>query len=83
MPWSLLGILCAVCAVLCAVGFYKFVYFLSIGYGFAVAGGGIAVLVMYLLNPTATPLWVMLAAFVVMIAAPTVYSCLLFKGKIK
>ena len=28
-------------------------------------------------------LWVMLAAFVVMIAAPTVYSCLLFKGKIK
>ena len=58
MPWSLLGIILAVCAVLCAVGFYKFVYFLSIGYGFAVAGGGIAVLVMYLLNPTATPWWV-------------------------
>ena len=35
MPWSLLGILYIVCAVLCAVGFYKFVYFLSIGYGFA------------------------------------------------
>ncbi len=58
MPWSLLGIILAVCAVLCAVGFYKFVYFLSIGYGFAVAGGGIAVLVMYLLNPTATPWWI-------------------------
>lgn len=58
MPWSLLGIVLAVCAVLCAVGFYKFVYFLSIGYGFAVAGGGIAVLVMYLLNPTATPWWI-------------------------
>ena len=42
MPWDLLGILLAVCAVMCAVGFYKFVYFLSIGYGFAVAGGGIA-----------------------------------------
>ena len=40
MPWSLLGILLAVCAVMCAVGFYKFVYFLSIGYGFAIAGGG-------------------------------------------
>ena len=40
MPWSLLGIILIVCAVLCAVGFYKFVYFLSIGYGFAVAGGG-------------------------------------------
>ena len=58
MPWSLIGILYIVCAVMCAVGFYKFVYFLSIGYGFAVAGGGIAILVMYLLNPTATPLWI-------------------------
>ena len=50
MPWTLLGILLAVCAVLCAVGFYKFVYFLSIGYGFAVAGGGLAIFIMYHLN---------------------------------
>lgn len=65
MPWSLLGILYIVCAIMCAIGFYKFVYFLSIGYGFAVAGGGIAVLVLYLLNPSATPLWIVLvqAAF--------------------
>lgn len=68
MPWSLLGILLAVCAVMCAVGFYKFVYFLSIGYGFAVAGGGIAILVMYLINPTATPLWVVLVQMVLFIA---------------
>ncbi len=68
MPWSLLGILLAVCAALCAVGFYKFVYFLSIGYGFAVAGGGIAVLVMYLINPTATPLWIMLVQTALFIA---------------
>ena len=60
MPWSLLGIIAIVCAALCAVGFYKFVYFLSIGYGFAVAGGGIAILVMALVNPTAAPLWVLL-----------------------
>ena len=60
MPWSLLGILYIVCAVLCAVGFYKFVYFLSIGYGFAVAGGGIAILVMALITPTAAPLWILL-----------------------
>jgi steroid 5-alpha reductase family enzyme len=60
MPWSLLGIIAIVCAVLCAVGFYKFVNFLSIGYGFAVAGGGIAILVMALINPTAAPLWVLL-----------------------
>ena len=68
MPWSLLGILSAVCAVLCAVGFYKFVYFLSIGYGFAVAGGSLAVLIMYFIEPTAVPAWIMLvqtALFVV------------------
>ena len=68
MPWSLLGILLAVCAVLCAVGFYKFVYFLSIGYGFAVAGGGIAVLVMALINPTATPFWVLAVAALLFLA---------------
>lgn len=60
MPWDLLGILAIVCAVLCAVGFYKFVYFLSIGYGFAVAGGGIAVFIMALVVRTEAPLWVLL-----------------------
>lgn len=59
MPWTLLGILLAVCAALCAVGFYKFVYFLSIGYGFAIAGGGITVFVLYLCQPSTTPLWIM------------------------
>ena len=68
MPWGLLGILLGVCAVMCAVGFYKFVYFLSIGYGFAVAGGGIAVLVMYLINPTATPWWIMVVSCALFIA---------------
>lgn len=48
MQWLLLLILFLVCAVLCAVGFYKFVYFLSIGYGFAIAGGAVAVFVMIL-----------------------------------
>lgn len=60
MPWDLLGILAIVCAVLCAVGFYKFVYFLSIGYGFAVAGGGIAVFIMALVVRTEAQLWVLL-----------------------
>ena len=68
MPWSLLGILFAVCAVACAVGFYKFVYFLSIGYGFAVGFGGIAVLIMYFINPTATPLWIVLVQCALFIA---------------
>ncbi len=60
MSWELLGILYAVCAVMCAVGFYKFVYFLSVGYGLAVAGGAVAVFIMYLAAPTATPLWLVL-----------------------
>jgi len=68
MPWSLLGILLAVCALLCTVGFYKFVYFLSIGYGFAVAGGGIAVLIMSFAAPTATPLWIVLIQAVLFVA---------------
>ena len=68
MPWSLLGILLAVCAVLCAVGFSKFVYFLSIGYGFAVAAGGVATLIMYLIAPTAAPLWIMLVQTALFIA---------------
>ena len=68
MPWSRLGILFAVCAVMCAVGFYKFVYFLSIGYGFAVAGGGLAIFIMYLVNPSATPIWLVLIQMVLFIA---------------
>lgn len=68
MCWDLLGIILAVCAVLCAVGFYKFVYFLSIGYGFAVAGGGIAILVMYLIAPSATPLWIVLVSAALFVA---------------
>ncbi len=67
MPWGLLGILCAVCALMCAVGFYKFVYFLSIGYGFAVAGGGIASLIMYLVHPTVTPWWIVVAQTVLFV----------------
>ncbi len=46
-------IMYAVALVLCAVGFKKFVWFISIGYGFAVAGIGVAMIVMYraLLEP--------------------------------
>ena len=44
---KLMWVLPLVSAILCSVGFYKFVYFLSIGYGFAVAGEGIAMLLMF------------------------------------
>ena len=68
MPWNLLWILLAVCAIACCVGFYKFVYFLSIGYGFAVAAGGIAVLVMSLVAPTDAPLWILLVQAALFVA---------------
>ena len=60
MNWGLLGILYLVCAALCAIGFYKFVYFLSVGYGLAVAAGSVACFLLYLAAPTATPLWLVL-----------------------
>ena len=44
MHFELIWIILVVSLVLTTIGFYKFVYFLSIGYGFAVAGGGIATL---------------------------------------
>jgi steroid 5-alpha reductase family enzyme len=47
MGWQYLWILLIVSAVLCAVGFYKYVYFLSIGYGFAVAGIGAALMILF------------------------------------
>jgi protein-S-isoprenylcysteine O-methyltransferase Ste14 len=47
MGWNQLLILFAVALVLCAVGFYKYVYFLSIGYGFAVAGIGAALMILF------------------------------------
>lgn len=58
MHFDLLWIILVVCAVLTTIGFYKFVYFLSIGYGFAVAGGGITVLIMALVAPTEAPIWI-------------------------
>lgn len=46
MGWNYLGIFFVISLVLCLVGFYKYVYFLSIGYGFSVAGIGVALAVM-------------------------------------
>ena len=47
MGWEYLWILAVVAAVLSAVGFYKFVYFLSIGYGFAISGIGVALMLLF------------------------------------
>lgn len=50
MGWSYLGILLLVSAVLCIVGFYKYVYFISIGYGFAVSGIGITIAIFHIIE---------------------------------
>ena len=44
--WAGLGILYVVCLVCCLIGFYKFVYFLSVGYGFSVSACGIAMMIL-------------------------------------
>lgn len=46
-------ILFAAAMICCAVGFYKYVYFISIGYGFAISGQGIVLLI--LLRESLTP----------------------------
>lgn len=48
MAWNLIGIFVLVSALCCCIGFKKYVYFLSVGYGFAVAGLGIAYFVSFL-----------------------------------
>lgn len=45
MSWAMFGIFFVVSGVCCCVGFKKFVWFLSVGYGLAVVGMGTAYLV--------------------------------------
>lgn len=47
MDWQIFGILLLVSAIACSIGFYKHVYFLSIGYGFAIAALGFALWILY------------------------------------
>ena len=72
MGWAYLGIICAVCAVCCAIGFEKFVWFLSIGYGFAIIGGGITVLIFALSNGWANgAVWLLILQTLLFLA----YGC--------
>lgn len=50
MGWNFLLILFIVSLVCCAIGFKKFVYFLSVGYGFAVVGCGLCIMVLSFIN---------------------------------
>ena len=43
MGWELLWIVFAACLLACSVGFKKFIWFMSVGYGLGVAAGGLAI----------------------------------------
>lgn len=84
MFWNYLLVICIVCAILSAVGFYKYVYFLSIGYGFAIAGGGITSLIIALKNGwTQGVLWLALLQTVLFVAYGARLSGFLLYREIK
>ncbi len=67
MGWNFLLIFFIVSLVLCLVGFYKYVYFLSIGYGFSVAGIGVTMAIMSLMGKFEASLahYILFALFVI------------------
>lgn len=54
--WFYLLIVLGVCAIFCSIGFFKFIYFISLGYGFAVTSGSIAIFIISLVNNLSTNL---------------------------
>ena len=52
MNWALIGILFAAARAFCSVGFKEFVWFMSVGYGLAIAGVGAALGITALVAPT-------------------------------
>lgn len=47
MAWNLLIYIFTACLLACSIGFKKFIWFLSIGYGLAVAVGGAAIWILF------------------------------------
>lgn len=60
-------ILFIICMIVSAVGFYKYVYFISIGYGFSIAATGVAMLIM--LRDSLSPVTVVMCILFI------VYGC--------
>lgn len=67
MGWNFLAIFYVISLVVCLVGFYKYVYFLSIGYGFAVSGIGIGMAVMMITGalPASLPMFIFCALYII------------------
>ncbi len=62
---ELTWVLLLVAAALCAIGFYKFVYFMSVGYGLAVAGIGVTICVIALVRGDLTAVMAVLCVLMV------------------
>jgi len=67
MGWNFLLIFFIVSLVLCAIGFKKYVYFMSLGYGLAVAGIGVTLIVLSLMGKlsAALPVYIMFVLLIV------------------
>ena len=67
MGWNYLLVFFIVSLVLCAVGFKKYVYFMSIGYGLSVAGIGVSLIVMSLMGifDASVPHYIMFVLFII------------------
>lgn len=63
MGFEKLWIVLIVCMAACAFGFVKYVYFISIGYGFAVAAGAVATAMLFL-NRMDTLAWIQMALYI-------------------
>ena len=70
--WTEFLIIAAVCAVGCSMGFKHFIWFISIGYGFAVSCGSLAILVLAAVNGRLNLLLVLQCAFHLRTASRTV-----------
>lgn len=57
-------ILVLVALVISAIGFYKYVYFISLGYGFSIAGIGVAMLILFRDN-LSVPMLIACALFII------------------
>ena len=69
-------ILFLVAMLCCAIGFYKYVYFISIGYGFAISGQGMAML--FLFRQNISP-WVILSSLILFLYGIRLGGYLLYR----
>lgn len=47
MAPNTIWIILIICALMCSLGFYRFYYFMSVGYGLAIAGAGLVISILY------------------------------------